>query len=161
MMKTPPLESPTESADFTTSILVRQLPEEVFSAVNNVRGWWSGAIEGHTDSVGAQFIYRYQDFHRSTQKITEWLPGKRIVWRVVDSRINFVRKKAEWTGTDIVFEITRNNGMTDLRFTHVGLVPTLECYDGCSGAWNSYITGSLRNLVTTGQAQPITNNEVA
>src|SRR5262249_39921984 len=48
---------------------------------------------------------------------------------------NFVKNRTEWNGTDIVFEIDRKNGKTELRFTHVGLVPAFECYGDCSGAW--------------------------
>jgi hypothetical protein len=142
------------SKNFTTTILVKQSPEEVFRAVNDVRGWWSGEIAGHTDALGAQFEYRYGDLHRSTQKITELVPGKKVVWHVVDSRLAFVEDKKEWNGSEIVFEITRKGDQTELRFTHVGLVPSIECYGDCSGAWGFYINESLRSLITTGKGVP-------
>ena len=140
--------------NYTTSFTVGQSPEEVFAAINNVRGWWSGEIDGHTDKLGAEFKYRYKDLHKTTQKITELIPGKKVVWHVVESNINFVNDKTEWNGTDIVFEITKKGGKTELRFTHVGLVPAFECYGDCSGAWGFYINDSLRSLITTGKGQP-------
>jgi hypothetical protein len=143
-----------KTQDYTTSFAVDQPPDQVFAAVNNVRRWWSGDIEGRTDKLGAEFTYRYEDIHRSTQKITEWVPGKKVVWRVLDARISFVKDKAEWNGTDIVFEIARKGQKTELRFTHVGLLPAIECYGKCSGAWGFYINESLRSLITTGKGDP-------
>ena len=140
--------------DYTTSFLVDQSPEQVFAAINNVRGWWSGEIDGRTDKLGAEFKYRYKDLHKTTQKITELVPGKKVVWHVVESHINFVKDKNEWNGTDIVFEIAKKGGETELRFTQVGLVPAFECYGDCSGAWGFYINDSLRSLITTGKGQP-------
>jgi uncharacterized protein YndB with AHSA1/START domain len=137
--------------DFTTTFSVDQSPAEVFAAINDVRGWWSGELDGRTDELGAEFSYRYQDLHRSTQKITELVPGKKVVWHVLDSHIAFVKEKAEWTGTDIVFEIAEKDGKTELRFTHVGLVPAIQCYGDCSGAWGFYINERLRSLITTGR----------
>jgi hypothetical protein len=143
---------------YTATILVDQTPEEAFAAVNNVRGWWSGEIEGSTDELGAEFTYRYGDLHRSKQEITEFIPGKKVVWHVLDAEIGFVEDKNEWNGTDIVFEISERAGKTEVRFTHVGLVSEFECYDSCSNAWGGYITGSLKSLITTGTGNP--NNAV-
>jgi uncharacterized protein YndB with AHSA1/START domain len=145
----------------TTTFTVDQTPEEVFDAINNVRGWWSGEIDGRTDELGEVFTYRYKDLHRTTQTITEFVPGKRVVWHVTDAELNFVKDKTEWNGTDVVFEIAKKDGKTEVRFTHVGLVPAFECYGGCSGAWGFYINDSLRNLITTGKGQPNQNESAA
>lgn len=139
--------------DYTTSITVDQTPEEVFDAINNVRAWWSGEIEGSTDRLGAEFVYRHEDAHRSTHRITEFVPGKKVVWHTTDSYISFVKDKTEWTGSDIVFEIARKGATTELRFTHVGLVPAIQCYGDCSGAWGYYINECLHSLITTGKVQ--------
>jgi hypothetical protein len=142
------------SVNFTTTITVDRTPEEVFAAINNVRGWWSGSIDGDTHKLGDEFTYRYEDIHRSTQRITESIPGKRIVWRVLDGYLNFTEDKTEWTGTDIVFDISIKDDATEMRFTHIGLVPEFECFDSCSTAWGFYINSSLRNLIVAGDGQP-------
>ncbi len=154
-------ETTMKTKNFTTTILVDQTPQQAFDAINDVRGWWSGEIEGRTDALGAEFTYSYKKLHRTTQTITELVPGKKIVWHVTSSQLNFVRDTSEWDGTDIVFEIGRKGertgekgGKTEVRFTHVGLVPTIECYDGCSGAWGFYVNESLRDLIVKGTGQP-------
>jgi hypothetical protein len=139
---------------YTTSFTVDQTPEEVFDAINNVRGWWSGEIQGDTDKLGAEFTYRVQDVHRSKQKITEFTPGKKVVWHVLDGYLGFVKDKSEWKGTDIVFEIAEKGDKTEVRFRHVALVPAYECYNNCSNAWGMLINGNLRKLITTGKTQP-------
>jgi len=93
----------------------------------------------------------YKPYHHSKQKITELIPGRKIVWLVTDSIISFVEDKNEWTGTKITFDITKNGDKTEVRFTHVGLVPGVACYNDCSNAWGSYITSSLRNLIAKGK----------
>lgn len=143
-----------KTQNLTIAFSVDQSPQEVFEAINDVRGWWSEEIEGSTDKLGAQFKFHYKDLHRSIQKITAFVPGKKVAWHVVDSHINFVKDKTEWNGTNIVFDIAKRDDKTELRFTHVGLVPGIQCYGDCSGAWGLYINESLRNLLTTGKGQP-------
>lgn len=143
-----------KSQDLTFSFTVDETPDEVFAAINDVRAWWSGEITGDTDRLGGEFTYRYQDIHRSTQRITEWVPGKRVAWHVTDSYLSFVKDKDEWNGTDVVFEISRKGKKTELRFTHLGLTPKVECYEGCSDGWGYYITESLLPFITTGKGAP-------
>ena len=143
-----------DNNSFTAVFSVNQTPEEVFAAINNVRGWWSEEIEGSTDKQGAEFNYHFKDIHRCKVKITELIAGKKIVWRVLDNYFNFTKDKTEWKGTDIVFNVSRNGDKTEIRFTHQGLVPEYECYDACSEGWGFYINTSLRDLIATGKGQP-------
>jgi len=142
-----------EQQDFTTSILVDQTPMEAFDAINNVRAWWPGEIEGNTTKLDDEFIYRYKKIHYSKQKLVEVIPAKKVVWLVTDSSLNFVENKTEWTGTKIIFEISEKNNKTQVRFTHQGLIPQYECFDSCSNAWSDIIKNGLRNLLTTGKGK--------
>jgi Activator of Hsp90 ATPase homolog 1-like protein len=140
---------------FSTAIAVDQTPQEAFDAILNVRGWWSQDIDGGTDAVGDEFTYRYQDSHRSRIRVTEVVPGRKVSWLVLDNYFAFTQGPDEWKDTTVEFEISASDGTTEVRFTHVGLVPSYECYNACSNAWGSLVNGSLRSLITTGTGQPL------
>jgi hypothetical protein len=140
--------------DFATTILVDKTAKEVFSAINNVRGWWSEEIEGSTNKLNDEFNYHYEDVHRCQIKIIEFIPDQKVVWLVLDNYFNFIKDKTEWVGTKIIFDITQLNNKTQIHFTHLGLVPEYECYDICENAWSQYIQQSLFNLITTSSGQP-------
>ena len=142
------------TTDFTTTLVVDQTPEDVFNAVNNVRGWWSEEIEGGTEKLNDEFTYHYKDVHISKMKLIEVIPNEKVVWLVMDNHFNFTKDRSEWKGTRISFEISQKDNKTQIRFTHLGLVPEYECYDICRDAWSNYIRNSLRSLITTGEGQP-------
>ncbi len=142
------------AADFTTTVLVDEGPMEVFNAINNVRGWWSEEIEGDTDKLNGEFSYHFEDIHRCRMKLIEVVPGKRVVWHVLDNYFKFTDDKTEWIDTKVIFDIVPKDGKTEIQFTHQGLVPEYECYNICRDAWTSYLHKSLRNLITTGKGEP-------
>ena len=147
-----------KTSDFTTTISVDQTPQEAFNAINNVRDWWPGEIEGNTTKLNGEFSYRYKKMHYSNQKLVEVIPGKKVVWLVTESSLNFVENKSEWTGTKIIFEISEKGNKTQVRFTHQGLVPQFECFDACSNAWTDIIRDGLRELITTGKGEASLEN---
>ena len=154
-----------KNQNFTTTFLVDQNPEEVFNAIKNVRGWWSGLyseeFEGETNKLNDEFTFRAGDgAHYSKQKLIELIPGKKIAWLVTDSNLNFLENKNEWTGTKIIFEISgpdsyRGGNKTQIRFTHEGLVPKVECYESCAPSWTKYLNEKLLNLISKGKEQAI------
>ncbi len=143
-----------DDKNYTTTITVNASPEAVFAAINNVRGWWSDDIEGNTAMLGDVWFYHARDLHRCTLKVIEWIPGQRVAWRVLDNHFSFTADKTEWIGTTIAFDIEPVGAGARLTFTHVGLVPDYECYDVCHDAWGTYVRGSLKNLITSGNGQP-------
>jgi hypothetical protein len=148
-------EKKLAATNFTTTFFVNQSPAEVFNAINNVRDWWQGEIEGNTDQLNDEFIYRMEDVHFSKQKVMEIIPNEKVVWQVTDSNLNFTKNPSEWTGTQIVFEIGEINNKTQVRFTHLGLTPGIECYSGCSSAWEQLVQESLVSLITTGKGTKV------
>jgi uncharacterized protein YndB with AHSA1/START domain len=139
---------------YTTSIIVKQTAKEVFGAITNPRAWWGEGIIGETAKLNGEFIYRHSSFHLSTQKISELVPDKKVVWNIIESQLNFVSKKSEWIGTEVVFEISKKGEKTELKVIHAGLVPQFECFEACSGGWNFYLNNSLRSLIETGKGEP-------
>jgi uncharacterized protein YndB with AHSA1/START domain len=142
------------TTDFTATFMVDQTPAEVFNAVTNPRGWWSEEIEGNTEKLNDEFNYHYKDVHAAKFKLIEVVPNEKVVWLVLDNYFDFTKDKSEWKDTKIIFEISKVNNQTQLKFTHLGLVPEYECFDICRDAWSNYIKVSLHNLIATGKGEP-------
>ena len=141
-------------SSYTTSFSVDRAPNQVFAAINDVRGWWMTKVDGDNRAVGDEFSYRVPGVHFCTMRVTELVPGERVVWQVVDNHMSFIEDQSEWIGTDIRFELSVKGGTTEVRFTHEGLVPSYECFDICRNAWTFYVGDSLRKLAATGVGEP-------
>jgi hypothetical protein len=143
-----------QNKNFNIIFLVHQSPTEVFNAVKNIRGWWSEELEGGSEKLNDEFIYRHGKFHFSKHKLIEVIPNEKIVWLTLSSKLTFVEKQDEWNGTKMIFEISEQGDKTKLDITHFGLVPDFQCYDGCSKGWTHYLKNSLLPLITIGAGNP-------
>ncbi|HWU33512.1 MAG TPA: SRPBCC domain-containing protein [Marmoricola sp.] len=137
--------------DYETTLTVDASPETVFAAVTHPEKWWTGELNGAATRVDDEFTYRYPGHHYTKQRVTELVPEAKVVWTVTEADLPNYPDPTEWTGTEIVFEITPVGDQTELRFTHHGLAPALVCYDNCSSGWDFFINNSLQPLITTGE----------
>ena len=139
------------SKNYTFHLESSDTSKNIFDTLLNIRSWWSGlyseTIKGDTKKLNDEFTFSAGGgAHYSKQKLVELIPDKKIVWLVTDSNLNFLEKPNEWTGTKICFEISKKGSKNQITFTHQGLVPKIECYNGCAGAWTQYLENLAAKL---------------
>lgn len=139
--------------NYTTTIIVSATPAEAFRNITQVSDWWTICVEGNTEKLNDVFTVRFGETF-ITLKITELIPGKKITWHVIDCYKHWLRDKKEWIDTIIRWELSAENNTTKIHFTHLGLVPAIECYNVCEKAWDFYVKESLFGLLTEGKGMP-------
>ena len=95
--------------------MTEQSPQEVFNAINKVRAWWTGyyseEINGGTEKLNDEFTFSAANgAHYSKQKLVEMIPNKKIAWLVTESEFGYLEKADEWTGTQVIFDISEKGG---------------------------------------------------
>jgi len=130
--------------------------KEAFDAINHVSEWWTTDLTGSSGSLNDIFTVRFSDTS-VTFKIVEAVPNKKIVWLVTDCYLHWLKDKKEWIGTRLNWEISAEKGSTLISFTHIGLVPELECFNDCKEGWNFHIGKSLFKLLTEQKGIPDIN----
>jgi hypothetical protein len=138
---------------YNATILVSQKAEEVFNAICNVRKWWSKDFNGSSVKLNDEFSIDHPGQHYSKQKLVEFIPHRKIVWLVTESKMNWLKgDQDEWTNTKMDFEISAEGGRTKLHFSHQGLTPEKECYCMCGKGWDIVIKDWLTHFIVTGKS---------
>jgi len=73
---------------------------------------------------------------------------------VTDCNLDWIKAKKEWNGTEVVFNISQKNNATQIDFTHIGLVPGVECYNDCEVGWDGHVKNSLVKFINEGKGMP-------
>ena len=146
-----------DQQNYHCSIVAKVTAQQAFDYVSRVSDWWGKDIEGSTKNGGDVFTIHFTTTF-VTFKITEAIPGKKIVWYVTDAFVDIasVSDKTEWRGTQIVWEFSSEKDSTRIYMTHVGLVPEVECFTICEKGWDFHIKESLYKLLTEGKGMPDT-----
>ena len=140
-----------ETNNFTSSIAAKISAGEAINRICNVPAWWGVPFSGSSEKQNDQFIVKMGGDAFFNFTVAELIPGKKIVWLVTDCNMPWYSDKKEWANTKLIFDLTENNGVTDLHFTHEGLTPDVECYADCAPGWTHWIKTSLFSYFTTGK----------
>ncbi|MEO7983687.1 MAG: SRPBCC domain-containing protein [Bacteroidota bacterium] len=142
-----------EKQDYTVAITVAATAAKAFNSINNVSAWWTKNFEGGSEKLNEVFTVHFGETF-ITIKVVELIANSKVGWEVIDCYKHWLKDKKEWLGTTMRWEITPEKQGMKIRFTHTGLVPGIECYNGCEKAWDSYIKESLFKLLTEGNGIP-------
>jgi len=122
-------------------------PDQVFAALTTLEGlsgWWARDTSGQTEPGGViafRFVAGGFDM-----KVVELVPGKRVLWEVVDG-------PAEWIGTHVDWHLSQSEAYTIVLFEHRGWAEPVEFMYHCSTKWAVFLL-SLKQLVETGSGAP-------
>ncbi len=129
-------------------------PEEAYTKISCVDEWWSTHVEGSFAKLGDVFTVHFKNGDRYTIHIDELVPGKKILWNVIDAEQTWHEERKEWVGTKILWEIAPEKNGSKVGLTHLGLIPEFECYDTCTMGWDWLMQKSITNLLIEGKGLP-------
>jgi hypothetical protein len=142
-----------EKKDFHLTITVNASPEEAIKKINQVNLWWAKKVIGKSEVLDDKFTVDFGKTFVDFQ-LSELIPNKKVVWKVTDCNLDWINDKKEWNNTEVVFEVSSEDNKTKIDFTHIGLVPGIECYNDCEEGWTGHVTNSLVKFIDEGKGMP-------
>jgi hypothetical protein len=109
-----------KTAVYSVSIDLPESPADIFKHLIELGKWWPESFSGEDIKPGSEFVFTTGDSHYSKNKVTDFVPGKKLAWEATEA----IRKtdNYDWTGTKFIFELTSNGTGTQLKFTYDGVI---------------------------------------
>ncbi len=142
-----------KTENFHLIMKVNASAEEAMKKISQVNLWWAKNFKGTSEKLNDKFTVHFGKTFVDFQ-ISELVPGKKVVWKVTDCNLHWINNKKEWNNTEVVFELSGKGKATQIDFTHIGLVPGVECYEDCEIGWNGHLANSLVKLINEGKGMP-------
>ena len=127
--------------------------DKVYKAVSTIEGlskWWTEEVEGD-EQVGGRikFTFRTKTGTFKGQMLMEVKvldPYKSVLWECVEG-------PEEWVGTDIMFDLSEEDGQTVILFGHRNWHEAIDFTAHCSMKWAVFLL-SLREFAENGKGKP-------
>jgi len=147
-----------ENKNYHRTITVNASAEEAMKKIGQINLWWRKDFSGTAAKLNDKFTVPFGELNGETSfvdfSISEVEPDKKVVWKVTDCNLPWFKDKEEWNNTEVVFNLSEENGKTTIYFTHIGLVPGVECYEACEKGWDGHITKDLKKFISEGKGIP-------
>ncbi|MBV8325462.1 hypothetical protein [Chryseobacterium sp.] len=142
--------------NYSHTITVTTTPEKAYDAlIHKIPLWWSELFKGSSSQTGEVFTIRFGEHIHKTMRVKELKVSSKVIWYVEDSLIAIpeLKNQTEWIGTTIIWDIEHKESNTQIKITHIGLNPDIECYEICANGWIQFIN-SLKLFLETGKGNP-------
>ena len=146
-------------SDYVRSEAIGRPPDQCFRALTqHISSWWSARTEGEANVEGGEFVVYFGKTFKKL-KVIQLKPNRAVVWRCIESYIDLdsLTNKSEWNGTEIRWEIETSEIGVMLTVTHVGLNPSIGCYQACEQGWDHFFKNSLVPFLERGAGAPHTD----
>jgi hypothetical protein len=140
--------------DYQGSFTANVSPSEAVEKISRIPEWWGKDFTGKSGEPNDVFTVKFSSGDTYKARVAEILPGNKVVWEFIDTYQGWVKNTAEWVGTKIIWEVIPQKEGVEVKMTHLGLVPELECYDQCTKAWDYLLQESLAKLLNEGKGGP-------
>lgn len=144
-------ENKMKNKNYHRTIMVNTSAKEAMKKISQINLWWRKDFSGTAEKLNDVFTVPFGEPSFVDFVISEFVPNKKVAWKVTDCYLPWFNNKKEWNNTEVVFELSEENGKTKIDFTHIGLVPQIECYTICEKGWDGHVTESLLKFINEGK----------
>jgi len=144
--------------NYHQTIILNVPVADAMKKISQINLWWRKDYSGTAVKLNDKFTVPFGELNGEISfvdfVISEFVPNKKVVWKVIDCDLPWFKDKKEWNNTEVVFNFSEENGKTKIAFTHIGLVPEVECYEVCEKGWDGHITKDLEKFINEGKTIP-------
>jgi uncharacterized protein YndB with AHSA1/START domain len=142
------------SCEINHQIGVKASPKETYKALTEPKKlakWWTSDTKGSGTKVGDTLEFRFGEFCQKF-KVKALKPGKLVAWKSPKGQ-----GADEWEGTEITFDISKDNKQTYIWFSHSGWRKNSGFHAHCSMKWATFLL-SLKDLLEKGKGRSAPND---
>lgn len=133
--------------DIVHSIDIATTPERLYEALTTqkgIAGWWTPDVKAEPVVNSVNEL----NFQGTTLKfrVDKLEPARHVAWSSMDV-------PPQWEDTRVLFDITPDGDMVNLKFSHAGFTSLEGDFGITSYSWAQYVR-SIKLLLETGEGEP-------
>ena len=132
--------------DILHRIGIKASPRDVYHALATLDGlatWWTTTTTGES-KVGGVVEFRFGSLGGFDMKVLALKPEQHVAREVISG-------PEDWVGTEISFDLRKEDDYTILLFKHQGWQKRTEFMHHCSTKWGTFLM-SLKSSLESGKA---------
>jgi uncharacterized protein YndB with AHSA1/START domain len=148
-----PVSAPVNSdRDFRRELVFAGPHERIFAALttlDGLAGWWTPIVRG-MPTPGGELEFGFTGLDETIViRVDSATRPSSVAWTCLTHTGH-----PEWQGTRVVFQLAARDDQSGvLSFRHIGLSPTLSCFETCESGWDHFLA-SLINYAEHGKGSP-------